>query len=98
MGGSGSGKGGGGGAAGASAMRTRAEIESEVNSIGKARTNRSSNTSQAQRNPSSAPISTKLSMGGYTYTKTKNNTWVTYGPTRKRSKNRKDADIKRVFM
>lgn len=67
-------------------------------SIGKARTNRSSNTSQAQRNPSSAPIGTKLSMGGYTYTKTKNNTWVTYGPTRKRSQNRKDADIKRVFM
>lgn len=66
-------------------------------SIGKARTNRSSNTSQAQRNPSSAPVGTKLSMGGWTYTKTKNNTWVTYGPTRKRAQNRKDADIKRVF-
>lgn len=113
MGGSGSSSGkGGGGAGGVSAMRTRAEIESEVNSI-KYRTSRgvssaeydngntyveSSNTSQAQRNPSSAPIGTKLSMGGYTYTKTKNNTWVTYGPTRKRSQNRKDADIKRVFM
>lgn len=59
--------------------------------------NRSSNTSQAQRNPSSAPVGTKLSMGGWTYTKTKNNTWVTYGPTRKRAQNRKDADIKRVF-
>lgn len=65
--------------------------------IGRTRTNISSN-SQAQRNPSSAPIGTKLSMGGYTYTKTKNNTWVTYGPTRKRAQNRTDADIKRVFM
>ena len=84
MGGSGSSSGkGGGGAGGVSAMRTRA------NNIG--------STSQAQRNPSSAPVGTKLSMGGWTYTKTKNNTWVTYGPTRKRAQNRKDADIKRVF-
>lgn len=54
--------------------------------------------SSAKSNPSSAPIGTKLSMGGWTYTKTKNNTWVTYGPTRKRAQNRNDADIKRVFM
>lgn len=53
---------------------------------------------QAQKNPSSAPVGTKLTMGGYTYTKTKDDTWVTYGPTGKRVQNRKDADIKRVFM
>lgn len=71
--------------------------KSSSKGIVRARTNNVSSTSQAQRNPSSAPVGTKLSMGGWTYTKTKNNTWVTYGPTRKRAQNRKDADIKRVF-
>lgn len=40
---------------------------------------------------------TKLTMGGYKYTKTGPNTWMTFGPNGKRVKNRTDADIKRVF-
>ena len=53
--------------------------------------------SSAKSNPSSAPIGTKLTMGGYKYTKTGSNTWRTYNPSGKRISNRKDADIKRVF-
>lgn len=50
-----------------------------------------------QSNPSSAPIGTKLSMGGYTYTKTGSNAWRTTSPSGRRVANRTNADIKRVF-
>ena len=49
------------------------------------------------KNPDRAPIGTRLSMGGYTYRKTGSNTWMTYGPSGKRVKNRTNADIKRVY-
>ena len=50
-----------------------------------------------KKDPSSAPIGTKLSMGGYKYTKTGSNSWRTTSPGGKRVQDRTNADIKRVF-
>ena len=50
----------------------------------------------AKPNPAAAAVGTKLSMGGYTYTKNKSGTWTTY-KNGKRYPNRTNADIKRVF-
>lgn len=47
-------------------------------------------------NPSGAAVGTKLTMGGYTYTKNSSGTWTTY-KNGKRYPNRTNADIKRVF-
>lgn len=55
-----------------------------------------SNQSAYQSSPSDAPVGTKLSMGGYTYTKNSSGTWTTY-KNGKRYPNRTNADIKRVF-
>lgn len=55
-----------------------------------------SNNSAYQSNPYTAPVGTKLSMGGYTYTKNSSGTWTTY-KNGKRYPNRTNADIKRVF-
>ena len=52
--------------------------------------------STAQSNPAAAAVGTKLSMGGYTYTKNSSGTWTTY-KNGKRYPNRTNADIKRVF-
>jgi hypothetical protein len=49
-----------------------------------------------RQSPSEAPIGTKWTMGGYTYTKNKSGTWTTYKDG-KRYPNRTNADIKRVF-
>lgn len=52
---------------------------------------------RAGRNPSAAPIGTKLEMGGYRYSKVGDNKWRTTGPNRRRVADRTDTDIKRVF-
>ena len=52
--------------------------------------------STPQSNPAAAAVGTKLSMGGYTYTKNSSGTWTTY-KNGKRYPNRTNADIKRVF-
>lgn len=51
---------------------------------------------KAKPNPSSAAVGTKLSMGGYTYTKNRYGKWTTY-KNGKRQPDRTNADIKRVF-
>lgn len=51
---------------------------------------------KAKPNPATASVGTKLSMGGYTYTKNSTGTWTTY-KNGKRYPNRTNADIKRVF-
>ena len=52
--------------------------------------------STPQSNPAAAAVGTRLSMGGYTYTKNSSGTWTTY-KNGKRYPNRTNADIKRVF-
>ena len=51
----------------------------------------------AGKNPQRAPIGTKLSMGGYKFSKVGDNRWRTTGPNGRRVADRTDADIKRVF-
>ena len=51
---------------------------------------------KSKPNPATASVGTKLSMGGYTYTKNSSGTWTTY-KNGKRYPNRTNADIKRVF-